>query len=271
MSKMIDLTGQRFGYLTVIRRAEENTKAGKAKWVCKCDCGNESIATGRNLVSGNSTSCGCMKNQLIDLTGRRFNHLTVIGRADNDKWGKAQWKCVCDCGNECVVMRSNLKHQKSCGCDLCRPEVEKVDKRIIRIWAGMYSRCYNDNEYNIGYKNYGGRGIKICDEWLGKGGCRRFYEWAMKNGYRKDLTIDRIDVNGNYEPSNCRWADLETQSNNKRNSIRVLYEGRKVSPHELSKITGINVGTIYTKYYKERSMNENGSLIDFTGWKPREW
>lgn len=113
MSKMIDLTGQRFGYLTVIRRAEENTKAGKAKWVCKCDCGNESIATGRNLVSGNSTSCGCMKNQLIDLTGRRFNHLTVIGRADNDKWGKAQWKCVCDCGNECVVMRSNLKHQKS--------------------------------------------------------------------------------------------------------------------------------------------------------------
>lgn len=94
MSKTIDLTGKRFGYLTVIRRAEENTKAGKARWICKCDCGNESIATGRNLLSGNSTSCGCMKNQLIDLTGKRFKHLTVIGRADNDKWGKAQWKCV---------------------------------------------------------------------------------------------------------------------------------------------------------------------------------
>ena len=269
MSKMIDLTGKRFGYLTVVRRAKENTKAGKVKWICKCDCGNESISTGRNLLSGNSTSCGCMKNQLIDLTGQRFNHLTVIGRADNDKWGKAQWKCVCDCGNECVVKRSNLKHQKSCGCDLCRPEIEHMDKRIIRIWAGMYGRCYCKSHPS--YKHYGGRGITICNEWIGQGGCRRFYEWAIKHGYKEDLTIDRIDVNGNDEPDNCRWADLETQANNKRNSIRVLYDGRKVSPSELSKITGININTIYSRLWREHAKNENGSLVDFTGWKPREW
>lgn len=207
---------------------------------------------------------------MIDLTGQRFGKLTVIERAkENTKAGKARWICKCDCGNECTVHGAQLRNrnQKSCGCDLCRPNIERIDKRIAGIWGGMYGRCYNKNIKE--YKNYGARGIKICDEWLGGGGCRRFYEWAMENGYRKDLTIDRIDVNGNYEPSNCRWADWETQSNNKRNSIRVLYEGKKMSPRELSNITGINIGTIYSKYRKEHI--ENGGLVDFTGYKPRDW
>lgn len=270
MSKVIDLTGQRFGYLTVIGRAEDNTKDGKAQWICKCDCGKESIAIGRNLRIGKSTSCGCMKKQLIDLTGLRFNHLTVIERADNDKNGKSMWKCVCDCGNECIVNGSHLrnKNQKSCGCHLRRPEIEQIDKRIIRIWADMYTRCYNKNEKP--YKNYGGRGITICDEWLGKGGCRRFYEWAMQNGYSDNLTIDRIDNNGNYEPNNCRWATYEEQVNNRRISVRVLYEGKEITPKELSKVTGININTIYSRLRRERASNGNDYLIDFTNWKPRE-
>lgn len=271
MGKVDDLTGQRFGHLTVIERAKENTKAGKARWICKCDCGNESIVTGNNLKTGGTISCGCMGQNLIDLTGKRFNHLTVIGKSHKDKWGKTFWKCICDCGNECVVHGSQLRNrnQKSCGCNLCRPDIEKVDERIIRIWAGMYTRCYNKNvDY---YKNYGGRGIKICDEWIGKGGCRHFYEWAMKSGYREDLTLDRIDVNGNYEPSNCRWIPMAEQMSNMRKSIRVLYNGEKVSPAELSIITGINVATIYSRYYRERNANGNDSMIDFTDWKPREW
>ncbi len=158
---------------------------------------------------------------------------------------------------------------RTCGCTNFRPPIEKIDKRIVRIWADMHTRCYNEKEKP--YKNYGGRGIKICDEWLGKGGCRRFYEWAIKNGYREDLTIDRIDVNGNYEPSNCRWATYAEQAMNRRISVKVLYEGEEMSPKELSEITGINIRTIYSKYRRERTQNGNNGLVNFTGWKPREW
>ena len=104
MGQVTDLTGKKFGRLTVIERAE-NKKEGRVCWKCKCDCGNETIVTGKNLRSGHTTSCGCLKierckRRLIDLTGKRFGRLTVIERAENDKSGNPFWKCKCDCGNE---------------------------------------------------------------------------------------------------------------------------------------------------------------------------
>lgn len=100
----------------------------------------------------------------------------------------------------------------------------------------------------------------MCDEWIGENGCRHFYEWAMKNGYADNLTIDRIDNNGNYEPSNCRWATVEEQSKNKRNSIKLLYKGKEVTIKELRHIFGVSKTPIYQAY-------KNGR-IDFTDWKP---
>lgn len=203
----------------------------------------------------------------VDLTGQRFNYLTVIGRAqESAKDGNARWLCKCDCGNMCVVRTDHLKsgNNKSCGCKGhrmvpgCQKKEEPINKRIVRIWAGMHTRCYNKN-VNF-YKNYGGRGIKMCDEWIGENGCRHFYEWAMKNGYADNLTIDRIDNNGNYEPSNCRWATVEEQSKNKRNSIKLLYKGKEVTIKELRRIFGVSKMPIYQAY-------KNGR-IDFTDWKP---
>ena len=265
MSKVIDLTGQRFGQLTVIEKAKE--KGRNTRWICKCDCGNECIVRADHLKSGNTKSCGHDKMK-IDLTGQRFNYLTVIGRVqESAKDGNARWLCQCDCGNTCIVRTDHLKsgNNKSCGCKGNRmipgrqKRIEPIDKRIVRIYAGMHTRCYNPNvDY---YKYYGGRGITICDEWLGKDGCRHFYEWAKKNGYRKDLTIDRIDVNGNYEPSNCRWANSETQANNKRKSIKLLYNGKEVTMKELSDIIGVSKSSIYQAY-------KNDGRIDFTDWNP---
>ena len=132
--------------------------------------------------------------------------------------------------------------------------------RIYRIYKSMKTRCLNKNSKH--YKNYGGRGIKICDEWLGEHGFENFNNWAVENGYKENLTIDRINVNGNYEPSNCRWIELKLQARNRTNSVYLLFNGETVSPEELSKRTGLSVNTIYNARRR--------GITDFTNWNPQK-
>lgn len=125
---------------------------------------------------------------------------------------------------------------------------EMEQTRLKNIYYCMLTRCYNKNHRS--YRNYGARGIKICDEWLGACGKIDFYKWAISHGYKDGLTIDRIDVNGNYEPSNCRWLNYTEQNNNKRVTIKILYNDKIVTLKELSKITGIEYHTLYKRYRK---------------------
>ena len=164
-----------------------------------------------------------------DLTNRRFERLKVIRRVENKNY-RAMWLCECDCGNKKTISTYQLLsgQTKSCGClgkenrAKSRTKHHKTNTKLYYVWKGMKQRCYNPN--NKYYYNYGGRGITICDKW--KNDFEEFYEWAIKNGYvenalHKSCTIDRINNTGNYEPNNCRWVDMKTQSNNRRKKQKI--------------------------------------------------
>lgn len=218
-----DLIGQRFGDLTVV--SYEGKIGNRTAYKCICDCGNTVIARSNNLHSGNTKSCGCKKNKVLrdkfDITGKRFGRLVVTGRNQNDGIRWSRWNCVCDCGNKTIVTRSSLINgtTKSCGCFQTenrfkkRKDNPKSERRLYRILWGMKSRCYNENSEK--YKHYGGRGITVCDEWLNN--YDSFETWALANGYEDGLTIDRIDVDGNYEPNNCRWLTRAENNKTRRN------------------------------------------------------
>lgn len=198
MSKFQDLTGQRFGHLVVL------SFVGRIKnqsvWKCRCDCGEETQVYASNLKSGGTRSCGCGLVKVEDLTGRRFGKLTVLERAERNASGKIRWRCRCDCGKERIVIGTLLRNGRviSCGCEL------SAKQRLFQTWADMITRCENPSVRC--WKYYGGKGIAVCDEWHF---FSNFEAWAMCNGYEGGLTIDRIDSEGNYEPSNCRFIPLE--------------------------------------------------------------
>lgn len=262
--RLEDLTGKRFGRLIVIGKGE--TKRNATHWKCLCDCGNVVNVVNSHLLGGISKSCGCIRadngrKKAKNLLGQRFGRLTVVEKVES-KNGRSRWKCLCDCGNYKIASSSTLHNgtTTSCGCALldhiesCKTH-GKTHTRLYHIYAGMKSRCYNPN--TKAYKYYGGRGITICEEWLED--FMNFYKWAMENGYSDELSIDRIDVNGNYEPSNCRWADATTQSTNKRNNVSVLYRGQEKTIIELSKEFGINYETLRGRIV-ERKMDVETAL-----------
>lgn len=256
-----DLTGRRFGRLYVIERAGSNKK-GRALWKCKCDCGNIKITDGTHLLTGDTVSCGCKQKEgnAQDLSGKRYGRLTVIKRAEN-RGEKVAWVCKCDCGKDTIVTTDLLKsgRTKSCGC-YSRECVSKrrnkgYGRRLINTYNHMKQRCYNEND--AGYPNYGGRGISVCKEW--RENPDSFYKWAIKNGYKDNLTIDRIDVNGNYEPNNCRWETIETQANNRRNNIIVEHNGEKKTLRQWSKYYDVDYEKLRVLYHKigfERALND---------------
>ena len=150
-----------------------------------------------------------MARPRLELSGKRFGKLVVVERASG-----CNWLCKCDCGNQ-TIARSDLLQsgrKKSCGCN--RSKHGMTGTRIYRIYKGMKERCLNKNIKL--YEYYGGRGIGICPEWLGKDGFINFYNWSMENGYSDMLSIDRINPNSDYSPQNCRWVTDEIQQRNKR-------------------------------------------------------
>lgn len=198
------------------------------------------------------------KGEYKDITGKRFGRLLAV-RKTRIKERKTYWLCKCDCGKEVEVCVSHLidGHTKSCGC-ISLERIAKVNyknglsqSRLGRCYHNMKNRCYW--EHSEMYKYYGERGIKVCDEWLNKEtGLVSFCSWAMSHGYADDLTLDRIDTNGNYEPSNCRWVDLYTQANNKRTTHYVSVNGEVDTVARWSRALGISYWSLlyYSKGHK---------------------
>lgn len=227
-----DIAGMRFYKLTAIEYVGKDAH-NFALWRCKCDCGNETITRGSALRRGGVKSCGCLHNP--NLKGQRFGRLEVLEFVGVNERRHNLWKCQCDCGNQTIVTASSLVtgHTQSCGCLMRETTAKHFTKhgesssRLYVVWSGMINRC--ENSSNKSYQYYGGRGIKVCDEW--RNDFMAFKNWAIANGYDDkaqygDCTIDRIDVNGNYEPSNCRWVDNLTQARNKRPRKRGYKRGK---------------------------------------------
>lgn len=179
------------------------------------------------------------------LAGKKFNRLTILKVLSG-----AKCLCRCECGKEKIILSASIKsgHTKSCGCLSVETSSThyKSSTRLYTIWGRMKARCNNKN-YNEFYL-YGGRGISICDEWVSD--FMTFHEWAMANGYTDDLSIDRVNNNGNYEPSNCRWATNFEQANNKRNNRHITYNNAMLTLPQWSVISGINVKTLGSRLHR---------------------
>ena len=196
MPKFKDLTGMKFGMLTVIRR-ENNDNSRHVMYLCQCECSNMVIVRGDHLTSSKTRSCGCLfKKSLL-----------------NNK--------------------KNYRHGK-------------YGSRIYHIWCAMKRRCNNPNAIN--YDRYGEKGITVCTEWTE---FSNFYEWAINHGYAENLTIDRIDTNEQYNPSNCRWVTYKKQNNNKRNNFFITFNEKTHTLHEWSEILNINYNTLWRRIKRD--------------------
>ena len=235
-----DLTGMKFGRLTVLERAEN--KGGKTYWRCRCECGEEVTVYSHSLKSGATKSCGCLGGgKLKDLTGQKFGRLTVLERTGSDERKNATWRCRCTCGNECIVTGHRLKsgETKSCGCwiyEFCKTH-GKSKTKLYQTWADMKGRCLNKN--NVQFPNYGGRGISVFSEWLNDFNAFFDYVSNLPHFGEKGYTLDRINNNGNYEPGNLRWADVKTQNRNTRQNRIVEYEGKMMPLAEAAEKAGL--------------------------------
>ena len=171
----------------------------------------------------------------VDLTGKQFGRLTVLYRTEDhiSKSGRqtVEYRCKCSCGKECNVIKPALVRGYTTSCGCLRSETAKkmftkrddVSRKLRLVYRGILSRCYDEADKR--FERYGGRGIHICGEWLGDEGMENFIKWGRENGFAFGLSIDRINNDGDYSPSNCRWVDCRTQSNNRSTSRRITVDG----------------------------------------------
>lgn len=255
--KLKQYIGLKFNKLKVIN-AYRKRLYGKMNiiCVCKCDCGNIADYAYSNLKNGNATSCGCSnKFDFSKYKGKMYHNIEILDLIDKDK---KIIKCKCHCNSIFYCNLSDLTAKKRyiIGCKNCIEPSNKNTKfywniynnrsRLENIYYGMIDRCFNNK--NKSFLHYGGRGITVCEEW--KNNKQSFLDWANANGYDDKLQIDRIDYNGNYEPSNCRWVDVIVQANNRSNNRIIEENGTKYTLSEISKKYNINYSTLCSRIRK---------------------
>lgn len=219
-------SNSRYGALTIVN-TYHNGKERRA--TCICECGNEKDIRLNHVTKGVTVSCGCAKRKHAVELGARYGRITVVSLDYESVKGHLKVPTVCDCGAEKLIGVAELATGKtqSCGCLIVDTLVAMSTKHggektaLYSVWHTMKNRCLNPKADS--YPGYGGRGITICSEWLSD--FSEFRSWAKGNGYKVGLQIDRIDVNGDYTPSNCRWVTARVNGNNRRNNLRLTAFG----------------------------------------------
>lgn len=249
-----DLVGKKIGKLTIMKRLP--MKKSYVEYECLCDCGNTIIKAHSNLVSTVGEKCcsNCKTPKVEDISGKRFGRLTAIKYIGKSKGKQTLWECKCDCGNIAIVHHQNLKsgHTSSCGCYNSEVASEREKEhgqsgtRLYNIWHDMIYRCYNGNHRS--YKDYGGKGIIVCNEW--KDDFEAFRNWAIENGYKENLSIDRIDTNKNYCPENCRWATNIQQANNTSRNLIFTVDGYTDTLDNLCRKYDIPYSLAHSRVYR---------------------
>lgn len=226
------------------------------KWLCRCECGEEKWQKVCNIKNGKSKMCIKCSGKERRKEKEPKKETIIKTRFDSNK----EWS------EENTFVGTYREYLEECK---RRREEKKIKNRYIpishdrlyKIYQRMKSRCYNKNEES--YKYYGGRGIKICKEWLES--YANFKKWAIENNYREDLSIDRIDVNGNYEPNNCRWATNKEQQNNRRNNRYIEYNGKTMTLKEWSEYYNIKSYTLSNRLKRgltfEQSIQEKVPMV----------
>lgn len=208
----------------------------------------------------------------IDLTSQRFGRLIVIKELKERRNKQIYWLCKCDCGNECEIIGNSLKqgHTKSCGClqiELTAQRFRKYDsstETLRHVLSSIKQRCLNPK--NSDYYLYGGRGITICKEWLDSvNGVALFVHWSLENGYKKGLSIDRIDNSKGYSPDNCRWVDNHIQGRNKRTNHLITFNEETHCLAEWAEIKGIKYHTLKQRINKYKWSIEDALTIPTGG------
>lgn len=200
------------------------------------------------------------KYDSTEWVGKKFGMLTVVEpvhvETSDGKSSSWYWKVKCDCGNEKVMQPYKIINGKNVSCG-CYGKAQKVNLRhgeshthLHNIWCGMNNRCNPDHKDS---ENYGGRGIRVCDEWASY---ESFADWARHNGYEEGLSIERKDVNGNYCPENCTWIPLEKQARNRRTTHWVEWQGRKMSLAEAAEISGLPYKQVHLRLKSGWSLEE---------------
>ena len=204
-------------------------------------------------------------SKYMDLTNQRYGNLVVLEYAGRNISGRPLWKCQCDCGNIHYSSTIDLRSGDtvSCGCHKAKALSKATrkhgfsDELLYKRWKSMRKRCQNVN--NPMYRYYGGKGITVCDEW--NNDYTKFREWCYANGYNKDikgyeLTLDRIDTNGNYEPSNCRWVNMTTQVRNRSITRKTIFRGEELTIRELADRYHVSYYCLYDRIMKEHKNSE---------------
>lgn len=250
-------TGRRAAYFYVVLRHTDFADRGHPK---RSLCVSGPFCTIKTRRKGHAMNHSIVKIE----PGCVYNKLTVLEKVGSTKKGKSLWRCRCDCGNITIVQGDNLKsgHTTSCGCTkkiACRTisaknraakssgtyKAHDLSKTpLYHLWDTMTQRCENPNAQH--FERYGRRGITVCDEW--RNDFKAFYDWSMEHGWKKGLSIDRIDNNGPYAPWNCRWVDRKTQANNKSTNIILTYEGKSMTLKQWSEDLGWSYSCLHHRY-----------------------